>query len=167
METLQKGIDDYVAAFDVLLLPNSLKGQRINIFSNIENIHHFHKTKFLPALLECGYLPEKIAKTFTRFLDDNHFDKYIIYVMNKTKTEKLCKENKHFFRQLQKDRLGINSFLLQPVQRLPRYLLLLTEIVKELIKDLDENNKNAVAACCIAEKRIQGLLNTVNEYCEA
>jgi hypothetical protein len=60
------------------------------------------------------------------------------------------------------DRLGINSFLLQPIQRLPRYQLLLNEIIKDLSKDL-ENMKQAIAECCIAEKNIQRLLDTVNE----
>lgn len=122
-------------------------------------------TKFLPKLLECGYVPEKIADLFTSFLDDNHFDKYIIYVLNRKKSEKLCKENKYFFKQIQTDRLGINSFLLQPIQRIPRYQLILGEIVKDLMKDLDRN-KTAIGACCIAEKGVQRLLNNVNEYCE-
>jgi hypothetical protein len=60
------------------------------------------------------------------------------------------------------DRLGINSFLLQPIQRLPRYKLLLNEIIKDLSKDL-ENVKQAIAAFCVAEKNIQKLLDTVNE----
>jgi hypothetical protein len=58
--------------------------------------------------------------------------------------------------------LGINSFLLQPIQRLPRYKLLLNEIIKDLSKDL-ENVKQAIAAFCVAEKNIQKLLDTVNE----
>lgn len=165
VKTLEQGIDDYIAKFDVISLPNSLKGQRINIFSNIENIHHFHKTKFLPKLLLCEYDAERIADLFTTFLDDNHFDKYIIYVLNRKKSEKLCKEHKYFFKQIQKDRLGINSFLLQPIQRIPRYQLILGEIIKDLMKDLDKN-KPAIAACCIAEKGIQRLLKTINEYCE-
>lgn len=165
VETLEQGIEDYIEKFDEIALPNSLKGQRIYLFSNIENIHHFHKNKFHPKLLLCGFDPKKIADLFTTFLDDNHFDKYIIYVLNRKKSEKLCKENKYFFKQIQKDRLGINSFLLQPIQRLPRYQLILGEIIKDLMKDLDKN-KPAIAACCIAEKGIQRLLNTVNEYCE-
>jgi hypothetical protein len=76
--------------------------------------------------------------------------------------------NLNFHRPLQQvqnqcgDRLGINSFLLQPIQRLPRYQLLLNEIIKDLTKDL-ENCKQAIAACCVAEKNIQRLLDTVNE----
>jgi hypothetical protein len=40
--------------------------------------------------------------------------------------------------------------------------MLLNEIIKDLSKDL-ENNKQAIAACCIAEKNIQRLLDTVND----
>lgn len=61
------------------------------------------------------------------------------------------------------DRLGINSFLLQPIQRLPRYQMLLNEIIKDLSKDLENTTKQAIAACCKAEKNVQRLLDLVNE----
>lgn len=64
------------------------------------------------------------------------------------------------------DRLGINSFLLQPIQRLPRYQLLINEIIKDLSKELEknlENTKQVIAACCVAEKNMQRLIIQVNE----
>lgn len=164
IDSLKQGIDNYISNFDSHLLPNSLVGQKRNLFSNIEAIHDFHETKFLPKLLECDFDPELIANAFTSLIDSYQFDIYVIYVLNRKKSEILLKENEHFFRQLQRDRLGISSFLIQPIQRLPRYQLLLAEIIKNLMKDLD-NQKPAIKACCIAEKHIQRLLNTVNEHC--
>lgn len=165
VDALKNGIRDYIVPFDTGPLPHSLHGQRLNIFSNIEVIYEFHETKFLPKLLECGYDAQQIAEVFTSFIIRNKFDNYIFYVINRAMSMKICKDNKYFFMQLQRDRLGISSFLLQPIQRLPRYQLLLGELVKELMKET-EINKEAVARCCEAEKSIQKLLNIVNEYCE-
>jgi hypothetical protein len=60
------------------------------------------------------------------------------------------------------DMLGVISFLLQPIQRVPRYQLLMNEIVKELMKDAF-NRKDEISRVCVAEKTIQRLLNSVNE----
>lgn len=162
--SLKQGIDNYIKNFESGLLPNDLKGQKRNLFSNIEAIYEFHVTKFFPKLLECDFDPMRIANTFTSLIDGYQFDIYVIYVLNWKKSEILLKANEHYFKQLQKDRLGISSFLIQPIQRLPRYQLLLAEVIKNLMKDLD-NQKPAIQACCIAEKHIQRLLNTVNEHC--
>lgn len=62
------------------------------------------------------------------------------------------------------DKLGINSFLVQPIQRLPKYKLLLSQLITELGKKLQEDGvKYQIAACCKAEKTLQRLLDTVNE----
>lgn len=60
------------------------------------------------------------------------------------------------------DRLGINSFLMLPIQHLPRYGILLAEMTKELLKSIDVM-KNEVAAFCVAEKNVQRMLTIVNE----
>lgn len=162
---LKRGINDYVLKFDKVMLPNTLSGQRLNIFGNIEVIHELHDQQFLPKLMQCEFDPEEIAETFTTFINESKFDNYIVYVLNRGASEKLCKENEYFFVQIQTDRLGVRSFLLQPIQRLPRYKLLLSEMTKELAADID-NNKNAIAACCIAEKSIQRLLDIMNDHCD-
>lgn len=165
ISTLKQGIDDYIAKFDSYQLPDTLTGQRLNIFANIEKIHEIHEKTFLPKLLDCNFDPEKIGETFTTFIKENKFDNYIVYVLNREKSVKLCRENNYYFKQIQKDRLGIGSFLVLPIQRLPRYQLLLGEIIKELTKDLNKN-KSAIAACCVAEKSVRRLLNDVDEHCE-
>lgn len=60
--------------------------------------------------------------------------------------------------------MGVNSFLVQPIQRLPKYKLLLTQLISELAKNLEQEGiKMQIAACCRAEKTLQRLLDTVNE----
>lgn len=164
---MKKGIKDYIVPFDTFPLPKTLFGQRLNIFSNIEVIQEIHEKKFYPKLVECGYDPAEIADVFINFIQANNFDNYISYVVSRKTSSILCEENKYFFMQLEEDHngLGVESFLLQPVQRLPKYRLMLDQLVKELANDL-QNNKNAIAKCCVAEKNIQRLLNTVNEHCE-
>lgn len=162
---LKSGVNDFIVPFKSVLLPASLVGQRLNIFSNIEAILEFHETRFLPKLLECGFDPEKLGDNFTNQIAMNNFDNYIFYVFNRRKSANLCKDNKYFFMQLQKDRLGVTSFLLQPIQRLPRYQLMLREILKELMKDA-KLNKNAIVKCCMAERMIHELINIVDEHCE-
>lgn len=122
--------------------------------------------KLLPKLLRCGMSPQKVAATFINYVESNQFDIYIYYGINMKKSERVCMENDYFFKQIQKDRLGIRSFLLEPIQRLPRYQMLLAEMSKDLMQDLDEN-KDTIAACCRAEKKVQKLLDTVNTYCSS
>lgn len=161
---LRKGIEAYVIPFNSVALPDTLVGKRLVIFSNIEKIHEFHERSFLPLLIDCGYDPEKIADAFTNTIEAHHFDKYIEFVQNKSRSAAICKQNAYFFMQLDHDRLGVNSFLLQPIQRLPRYRLIISELVKELMKDVKANQK-AITRCCVAEKSIYKLLVTVNEQC--
>lgn len=162
---MKQGIDDYVTNFDTHLLPDALKGQRLNIFANIEVIHEIHKDHFLPSLLECDFDPAEIAQTFTTFIKENKFDNYIVYVLNRKKCDQLCRENDFFFTEIQKDKLGIESFLVLPIQRLPRYQLLLNEMIKELMPEIHKF-KSVIAACCVAEKNVQRLIRVVNEHCE-
>lgn len=71
-----------------------------------------------------------------------------------------------YFRQKQhelRDQLGIDSFLLGPIQRLPKYQLLLYQLIQALGKHLDDDAiKHQIALCCKAEKYIQRLLDRVN-----
>lgn len=67
-----------------------------------------------------------------------------MYYINRKRSEDLCQlnENKIFFKNRQneiKDKLGLNSFLLTPVQRLPKYGLLLGQLIKEFTKQLNQD----------------------------
>lgn len=62
------------------------------------------------------------------------------------------------------DSLGIGSFLMQPIQRLPKYQLLLHQLIKDLGKEATvvEGVKEKLKVCQRAEKEIQRLLDRVN-----
>lgn len=62
------------------------------------------------------------------------------------------------------DKLGILSILVQPIQRLPRYKLLLISLFNELVKQMETDNvKEQIAWCCKAEKHMDRLLEIFNE----
>lgn len=164
VQSLKAGVQNYIVTFDAVMLPDSLTIPKYDVFSNIEVILEFHEMKFLPALFACRGNLQKIANVFTRFIEENQFDNYIAYVLNRKKTAKICSENKYFFLQLSKDKLGINSFLLLPVQHLPRYKLLLIELIKELLKDI-HSQKETLVCCCNAEKSIEKLIKNVDKNC--
>lgn len=134
VEKLGKGIDIYVKEFDTCKeLPPSLMGKKYHVFANIERIYSFHRDTLLPALVNCNETVIDIANVFFELLSSDRFYCYVLYGLNKPKAERLCLEHKAFFDSITSkfvDKLGINSFLLEPIQRLPRYNLLLTEMIK-------------------------------------
>lgn len=110
-----------------------------------------------------------IISRFLEFLSQlqkDYFYIYILYAINRQRSEKLCDTHRSYFKEIQNeigDKLGVNSFLVQPIQRLPKYKLLLGQLISELGKRLEDDGvKQQIAACCLAEKRLQRLLDTVN-----
>lgn len=99
-------------------------------------------------------------------LQKDYFYIYILYAINRQRSEKFCELHRTYFKDIQNeigDKLGINSFLVQPIQRLPKYKILLGQLISELGKRLEDDGvKEKIAACCLAEKRVQRLLDTVN-----
>lgn len=165
VETLEKGLEVYLEGFKSVHLPASLVGRKFLVFSHIELIHEFHARKFLPELLNCGHDPEKVANVFISNIEEYCFDNYIGYAQNKLRSQEIVKKNRDFFDRFDHDRLGISSFLIQPIQRLPRYQLIFCELIKELVSDDVTENKVAISRCCRAEKGLEKLLTIVDEQC--
>lgn len=165
VERLEKGIETYIGGFKSVHLPANLVGRKFLVFSNIELIHDFHAKKFLPELLDCGHDPEKVANVFISNIEGYFFDQYIGYAQNKLNSLEIIKNNRDFFDRFNHDGLGISSFLLQPIQRLPRYQLIFCELIKELVHDDVTENKASITRCCRAEKALEKLLTIVDEQC--
>ncbi|KAL9704579.1 hypothetical protein quinque_008097 [Culex quinquefasciatus] len=170
VNTLGKGIEDYVSVMHQKDLPMALRGQRYHIFGNIEKIYQFHREIFLPKLRENRASIAGIAETFIKFIESDRLYCYILFALNRPKSEKICNKNLEFFQERQhavEDKLGLNSFLLQPIQRLPRYKLLLAEINKEVLKliadSLLDSVKDEIGILCKAEKRLERFIDVVNE----
>lgn len=167
IKNLSQGIRDYLVPYDTKELPSSLAGKRFEIFSNIEVIQEIHEKLFMRKILDCNYDPLCVANVFLEMVENKYFDNYIIYVQFRIHPDEIIRENIEYFETLQlrvSDNLGISSFLSQPIQRLPRYQLLLAELITDLMQDLD-NNKEAITGCCLAEKEIQRLLKVVDTHC--
>lgn len=164
IETLSQGIKDYLVPYDSKELPSTLTGKRFELFANIEVIHEIHDKIFLRKILDCNFDPLEIANVFLEMVENKYFDNYIAYVQFRINPDEIIRRNAKYFETQQKDKLGILSFLAQPIQRLPRYQLLLAELITDLMQDLD-NNKEAVTGCCLAEKEIERLLKVVDSHC--
>lgn len=168
IQALERGIDYYVKVIKEggEEVPLPLHHQIFRLFGNIEEIYDFHKNSLYPRLLECKGNVKRIAETISSFIQDEKLYCYIVYAINEKSSELLIAAYPNFFEKLRSnsdDLLGIHSFIIQPIQKLPRYKMLLDEMIKELSRDVLMLDKPAVAACCIAEKNVQRLLNRLNE----
>lgn len=79
-------------------LPKTLRGQKHRVFGNIESIYKFHCNEFYPKLLECGDDVEQIAELFTSYVTRDYFYGYIIYAINRKRSELLCNYHVHYWK---------------------------------------------------------------------
>lgn len=121
---------------------NVTSDQQLQLFSNLGQIFELHKIKVLPPLenVEQNWSEETlIGKVFCDLM--NRFNCYVLYLTNHDRAVKLYKElkakNKAFKKYMEAiefskmlDGLSFESLLIVPVQRLPRYSLLLKDILK-------------------------------------
>ncbi|XP_045511142.1 FYVE, RhoGEF and PH domain-containing protein 4-like isoform X1 [Colias croceus] len=150
VERLRHVVDDYIPEMSREDLPMTLRGSKTDIFANIERICRFHAEEFLPALRDCENDLRKLGQCFRRF--EQRFNMYVMYSRNNKRATRLVYEHKQFFqrRQLELgDRLDLSSYLLEPVQRIPRYKLFLDDLVKTYINYENER--------CESDSRISKL----------
>ncbi|XP_045520377.1 triple functional domain protein-like isoform X3 [Pieris brassicae] len=150
VERLRHVVEDYIPEMSREDIPITLMGMKTDIFANIERICRFHAEEFLPALRDCENDLRKLGQCFRRF--EQKFNMYVMYSRNNKRATKLVYEHKHFFqrRQLELgDRLDLSSYLLEPVQRIPRYKLFLDDLVKTYINYENER--------CESDSRISKL----------
>lgn len=146
-------------------VPEALRHQVFKLFGNIEQICELHKSSVLPRLTVCNGSVQLLAETISSFIKNDQFYCYIVYVINQKFAEQLISCHSQFFEGLRTfyhDLQGVNSFLIQPIQRIPKLKMFFDEFIKELSKDMPLH-KSAAAACCVAEKDIQRLLTRINE----
>ncbi|KAH8257940.1 hypothetical protein KR038_003211 [Drosophila bunnanda] len=166
VNNLYTGLDNYGNIFQRKDLPLGLRGKKYDLFGNIEQIAEFHRDEFLPMLQRNRMDLKRLFDEFLQFLDQNCFYGYVIFTMNKQKSLKLCDLYKNYFTSIRlerDDKLGINSFLVQPIQRMARYPLLLTQFINTFFKNRDIVMKPLIESCCRLEKRLRTLLTTTNE----
>ncbi|KAK6320966.1 hypothetical protein J4Q44_G00079420, partial [Coregonus suidteri] len=114
-------------------VPQDLRGQRGNIFGNLEKLHDFHRHHFLKELEGCLREPFRVGRCFLRHRES--FGLYALFSKNKPQSDSLLINHGHdFFKQKQLqlgDKMDLSSYLLKPVQRISKYSLLLQDMVRE------------------------------------
>uniref|UniRef100_A0A8C8SM18 MCF.2 cell line derived transforming sequence n=1 Tax=Pelusios castaneus TaxID=367368 RepID=A0A8C8SM18_9SAUR len=128
----------------VILMPPALRNRKDVLFGNMPEIYDFHNNSFKNRI--CLEAPERVGLCFLERVKD--FQMYEKYCQNKPRSECLwrqCSESA-FFQECQRKlahKLGLDSYLLKPVQRLTKYQLLLKELLKysiscDGVKELQE-----------------------------
>ncbi|XP_049869090.1 FYVE, RhoGEF and PH domain-containing protein 3-like isoform X2 [Pectinophora gossypiella] len=150
VERLRHVIENYIPEMSREDIPPSLRGCKPDIFANIERIHRFHADEFLPAMRDCENDLRKLGQCFRRY--EQRFNMYVMYSRNNKRATRLVFEHKQFFQEKQLelgDRLDLSSYLLEPVQRIPRYKLFLDDLVKTYLNYENER--------CESDSRISKL----------
>uniref|UniRef100_A0A1A8L3L3 MCF.2 cell line derived transforming sequence-like n=1 Tax=Nothobranchius pienaari TaxID=704102 RepID=A0A1A8L3L3_9TELE len=115
------------------LIPPNLQNKKEVLFGNMPEIYHFHKRTFLRELEQYTDCPELVGRCFLERMTDLQI--YEKYCHNKPRSESLWRQCSDcaFFQECQKKlehKLGLDSYLLKPVQRITKYQLLLKEMLK-------------------------------------
>ncbi|XP_035306025.1 proto-oncogene DBL isoform X2 [Cricetulus griseus] len=115
------------------LMPPLLRNKKDVLFGNMAEIYEFHNNIFMSSLEDCYNAPERVGPCFLERKDD--FQMYAKYCQNKPRSELVWRKYSEcaFFQECQrklKHRLGLDSYLLKPVQRITKYQLLLKELLK-------------------------------------
>ncbi|RXN06874.1 proto-oncogene DBL-like isoform X2 [Labeo rohita] len=115
------------------ILPSVLRNKKEELFGNLPEIYKFHSRIFLQDLESCLEAPERVG---ARFLErKENFQVYERYCQNKPRSDALWRQcsDSAFIQECKKKldhKLGLDSYLLKPVQRLTKYQLLLKELLK-------------------------------------
>ncbi|XP_061592244.1 puratrophin-1 isoform X2 [Cololabis saira] len=127
-------IQHYFPEMDRDDLPQDLRGKRSIVFGNLEKLLDFHNQFFLRELEACWKHPLRVPCCFLRHQEQ--FSLYALYSKNKPKSDALLANHGHaFFRRKQLelgDKMDLSSYLLKPIQRMSKYALLLTDLMKEV-----------------------------------
>ncbi|XP_058248324.1 guanine nucleotide exchange factor DBS isoform X1 [Hemibagrus wyckioides] len=137
VEELLCVLQGYAAEMDnpamAFIIPAALQNKKNVLFGNMQEIYFFHKTIFLKELETYTDHPELVGRCFLERMGDLQI--YEKYCHNKPRSESLWRQCSDcaFFQECQKKlehKLGLDSYLLKPVQRITKYQLLLKEMIK-------------------------------------
>ncbi|XP_059418026.1 guanine nucleotide exchange factor DBS-like isoform X2 [Carassius carassius] len=137
VEELMCVLQGYAAEMDnpsmTPLIPAALQNKKDVLFGNMQEIYNFHKRIFLKELESYTDCPELVGRCFLDWMGELQI--YEKYCHNKPRSESLWRQCSDcaFFQECQKKlehKLGLDSYLLKPVQRITKYQLLLKEMIK-------------------------------------
>ncbi|XP_041052390.1 guanine nucleotide exchange factor DBS isoform X1 [Carcharodon carcharias] len=164
VEELSSVLQGYKMEMDnpimIPLMPSLLENKKEVLFGNMSEIYDFHSRIFLNDLQNCIEMPEKVGLYFLERREN--FQMYVKYCQNKPRSEYLWRQCSDcpFFQECQRKldhKLGLDSYLLKPIQRLTKYQLLLKELLKfSAISDGTQELQEALTA-------MLNLLKSVND----
>ncbi|XP_065114103.1 proto-oncogene DBL isoform X1 [Paramisgurnus dabryanus] len=133
------------------ILPSVLRNKKEELFGNLPEIYKFHSRIFLQDLESCLETPERVGARF--LARKENFQVYERYCQNKPRSDALWRQcsDSAFIQECKRKldhKLGLDSYLLKPVQRLTKYQLLLKELLKH-----SSNSQY--------ERELQGALNAM------
>ncbi|XP_056592277.1 proto-oncogene DBL isoform X2 [Triplophysa dalaica] len=116
------------------ILPSVLQNKKEELFGNLPEIYKFHSRIFLQDLENCLEAPERVGAHFLARV-------YERYCQNKPRSDALWRQcsDSVFIQECKRKlehKLGLDSYLLKPVQRLTKYQLLLKELLKHSLNSL-------------------------------
>ncbi|XP_017125417.1 kalirin isoform X2 [Drosophila elegans] len=167
VNNLKKGLVNYGKLKDVEDLPEGLSGEAKQklLLGNIEEILELHEQEILPLMLRNQRDLKGLFDEFAIQFEKNRFYCYVSFTMGKKSSMQLRQDNRLWLQTYQtliKDKLGIDSFLVQPIQRLTRYPLLLQQFISEFYKS-GISCKPVLTAVCKLETRMRRALDVVNQ----
>ncbi|KAM9409281.1 puratrophin-1 isoform 2-T2 [Pholidichthys leucotaenia] len=134
VRSLEFIVRHYFPLMDRPDLPQDLRGKRSAVFGNLEKLLDFHRQFFLKELESCGRHPLRVPHCFIRHQEQ--FSLYALYSKNKPKSDALLAIHGHSFFRIKQlelgDKMDLSSYLLKPIQRMSKYALLLTDLMKEV-----------------------------------
>ncbi|XP_077072914.1 guanine nucleotide exchange factor DBS isoform X5 [Siphateles boraxobius] len=142
------------------LIPAALQNKKDVLFGNMQEIYNFHKRIFLKELETYTDCPELVGRCFLDWMRELQI--YEKYCHNKPRSESLWRQCSDcaFFQECQKKlehKLGLDSYLLKPVQRITKYQLLLKEMIKY------SKGREGSVELQAALSSILGILKAVND----
>ncbi|XP_016947740.1 kalirin isoform X2 [Drosophila biarmipes] len=167
VNNLKKGMVNYGHLKDVEDLPEGLSGEAKQklLLGNVGEILQLHEQEILPLMLRNQRDLKGLFDEFAAHFEKNHFYCYVSFTMGKKASMQLRQDNRLWLQSYQtsiKDKLGIDSFLVQPIQRLTRYPLLLQQFISEFYKS-GISCKPVLTAVCKLETRMRRALDVVNQ----
>ncbi|KAJ1961165.1 hypothetical protein IWQ62_003960 [Dispira parvispora] len=134
-------LDTYYHKYQGVLSSTEIKG----IFSNVDSLLMFHRDHLLPELEQCVQQPdERLGSVFLR--NSAFIRIYSVYVNNFDNATKLLSDLEKQRKKITKflalarrhpdhNQLNLLGYLLLPVQRVPRYKLLLEQLLEATPRD--------------------------------
>ncbi|XP_023308585.2 rho guanine nucleotide exchange factor 25-like [Lucilia cuprina] len=159
IETLENVVYGYMAEFfkenSEIPAPDDLKDHDCQlIFGNIKEIYEWHKRHFSEELKKNQHCVRSLSNVFIE--NEHQFHMYAKYINNKPISEYIIKNNIQYFdkvKTLLNHKLTIESYMIEPMQRVVRYKILLTEILKHLKKNkMEEDLDSLHEALTVIEK---------------